>query len=120
MKGIVEHVAHLVATKRRAPRAARSEFLGEATGDQHYEIKTSLGRALKGLPNVRAAYLARVADGSQLVICVRTEVGYDECVIRAAGTVGAVASGRIIVRFIDERQERELRRICAPFYAGMA
>jgi len=104
--------------KRRAPRAARSEFLGEAAGDQHYELKTSLSRALRGLPNVRAAYLARVADVPELAICVRTEIGYDECVIRAAETAVAVASGRVIVRFIDERQERELRRVCTPFYAG--
>ena len=104
--------------KSKAPAAERCEF-SEATDAMHCELKARLSTALKGLPNVRAAYLARVAGKTELAICVRTEIGYDECVVRAAGNVTSVAPGTVRVRFIDESQERELRRVCAPFYAGM-
>ena len=80
-----------------------------------------LARAFKGLPNVRSAYLARVSHGSSigLTICVRTEIGLDQCVLRGVTTaVEALdeSAPSIEVLFIDEVQESKLRRVCAPFY----
>ena len=51
----------------------------------------------------------------------RTELGHDQCVMRCAETAFAsltTGSPAVEILFIDEAQERELRRVCAPFYAG--
>ena len=109
------------AGKQVGPVAPRIGFLGEQ-GAPDYELKTQLSRAFKGLPNVRTAYLARVAEGqsTDLRLCVRTELGYDRCVLRSADAAFAsLPSERktLEVLFVDENQERELRRVCAPFYA---
>ena len=94
---------------RRAGRAALRAQDAAVTG-------------FKGLPNVRAAYLARVADGPStgLRLCVRTELGYDRCVLRSADAAFAslpIERKTLEVLFVDEEQERELRRVCVPFYA---
>jgi hypothetical protein len=110
------------AGKQPAPLVPRVGFLGEQ-GAPQYELKTRLAQAFKQLPNVRAAYLARVSDGGGSIglrLCVRTELGYDRCVQRSADAAFAsMAKGREVVDvlFIDEGQERELRRVCAAFYA---
>jgi hypothetical protein len=109
------------AGKQVAASVPRIGFLGEQ-GSPHYELKTQLSRAFKGLPNVRTAYLARVAEGPStgLRLCVRTELGYDRCVLRSADAAFAalpIEPQTLEVLFVDEEQERELRRVCAPFYA---
>ena len=111
------------AGKQRSQVAARLGFLGEQ--EPQYELKTRLARSFRGLPNVRAAYLTRVSDGKSvgLRLCVRTELGHDECVMRCAERAFAsLATGNCAVQvlFIDAGQELELRRVCAPFYAGNA
>jgi hypothetical protein len=108
-------------SKRQAPAASRSGFLGEQ-GAAHYELKARLAQAFKGLPNVRAAYLARTSRdaSSGLRLCVRTELGFDRCVLRAAeAALGSVSHVGEIgdVLFVDEAEEKELRRVAAPFYA---
>jgi len=72
------------AGKQPSPADARLGFLGEQ--EPQYELKTRLARSFKGLPNVRAAYLTRVTDGASvdLRLCVRTELGHDQCVMRCA------------------------------------
>ena len=109
------------AGKQRSPVGARLGFLGEQ--EPQYELKTRLARSFRGLPNVRAAYLTRVSDGASvgLRLCVRTELGHDECVLRCAESAFAslaTGSPAVDILFIDAGQERELRRVCAPFYAG--
>ena len=109
------------AGKQPSPADARLGFLGEQ--EPQYELKTRLAQSFKGLPNVRAAYLTRVCDGASvdLRLCVRTELGHDQCVMRCAETAFAslrTGSPAVEILFIDETQERELRRVCAPFYAG--
>ena len=111
------------AGKQRSPVAARLGFLGEE--EPQYELKTRLAQSFRGLPNVRAAYLTRVSDGMsvRLRLCVRTELGHDQCVMRCAESAFAsLAPGcaAVDILFIDETQERELRRVCVPFYAGRA
>jgi hypothetical protein len=109
------------AGKQQPPVGSRLDFLGEQ--EPQYELKTRLAQSFRGLPNVRAAFLTRVSDGTTVTLrlCVRTELGRDQCVLRCAESAFAcmaMGTSAVEILFIDEGQERELRRVCAPFYAG--
>jgi hypothetical protein len=113
-------VRNFFARKQPGPVTPRAGFLGEQ-GAPHYELKARVAQAFKGLPNVRAAYLARMSHGesTRLRLCVRTELGFDRCVLRSAETaLASLAQEREVVEllFVDEAEERELRRVAAPFY----
>ena len=114
---------------RRPDRIARGsgpiEFLGDKDSCIEQEIKSQLRECFRQYPNVRTAYLSRVSHGSSvpesIAVCVRTEVGADQCVLRDARRIMSTIVGVgsfVEVVFIDASQESHLRSRCLPFFGG--
>lgn len=106
-------------TERREPRI---EFLGEQDGGPERKLKELLVALFQRRPAVRRAYLARVgfapsaapsvalclapssAEGSTLVEEVRKEFTFFS------------ADAYLDILFLSEEQERDLQRVCPPFF----
>ena len=107
--------------KPRSFRVGRLHFIGEQVGAVEQDLMSSLGRELNGHPNVTRAYLARVSYGGSLpvvALCLRAEKE-DESLVRVIGALFASIFSRdehLDVLFLNENQESELARVCAPFF----
>lgn len=99
-------------------------FLGEQDGSPERELKGALVKFFAKDGCVEAAYLARVAyenTSQSVALCIRSRFGEDPAL---AGEVGRIFSGlfgaheHLDIVFVSEPQERELQRVCCPFFAN--
>lgn len=103
-------------------QVSQLQFLGEQDGGPERELKERLVEYLRQSSKVQAAYLARVAYGGSAVnvaLCVRSEGGPDRDVAESAGRIFASMFGRhehMDVIFVDQGQESQLAKVCAPFF----
>jgi hypothetical protein len=112
------------AVGRSVERQPEFRFARPTDGTIERKLKASLSERLRGNPNVTAAYLARIRrSGSAhdlLALCVRTEVGPDQHVVRLAHDVcGSVGIERppVEVIFLSAGLERDLCKTCTPFFS---
>ena len=99
-------------------------FVGEQTGPAENEMKDRLRRLFALTPQiVRRAYLARVSFGEQsavsVVLCVRHIASIEETLQKGFKHMFSEILRR--GNFYDwlilgEEHERELRKVCEPFY----
>ena len=95
-------------------------FLGEQDGPAERDFKAAVRHVLTG--RVRAAYLARVVypgeTDESVSICLRS-AGPQESTADQIGEVFAemfTGSQHLDVVFLDEEAERELSKVCQPFF----
>ena len=103
-------------------QVGRLVFLGEQDGPVEYQLKDRLAQAvLVGSPIARA-YLARVEPDAEsgVALCLRGVAGgADRHIVRKVAEVfGEIFGARehLDIVFVSEAQERELRRVCTPFW----
>jgi hypothetical protein len=113
--------------RKRRPRAGSFvakaiRFVGEQDGVPERELKERVAPLLVGSGAVERAYLARVAYGSSspevVALCLRA-TRPEDALLGEIGVVFASMFGRdqhLDMLFIDGDQDRELARVCPPFY----
>ena len=101
----------------------RIEFLGEQIGAVEDEIKERFCAVFDQVPTVQAAYLARLSygepQGYSVALCVRSTTGCDDRLQERLGRVFAAMfkfDQCLDILFLQDDQERDLRKICRPFY----
>lgn len=96
-------------------------FLGEQDGPPERELKNQLVAVVLGGSQIQRAYLARIeADGERCVaLCLRGPADM-EIVRQVFGVFGGIfgAHEHLDTLFLDESEEHDLRRVCAPFYSN--
>jgi len=113
--------------KRQRPPEVRTErkirFVGEQDGPPERDLKELLVPELVSSA-VKRAYLVRVAyddpSSQEVALCVRgTE---SAALVRTVAAHFATVFGRethLDILFLTEPQERELSRVCRPFYGAV-
>ena len=105
-----------------APRNV--DFIGEQTDPADEQRKARLRLIFEQTPRVfRRAYLARVSYGepgvSSVVLCVRNIDSIEQTLHKGFKHMFGEISRRgdfYDCMIMDEEQERELRKVCKPFY----
>lgn len=104
------------------PPAGELHFLCEHDGPPEQELKRKLSAVFEIRPDVEAAYLAMVANGSNrgVALCVTgvADPGRLE-IVKAVGTVFATlfsAQQHLDIVFPTDSQIVQLGRVCRPFY----
>jgi hypothetical protein len=97
-------------------------FVCEQDGEPERELKDALTVTLRAFPHVRRAYLARVqfGDSPDLVVTLCLSADEDPRVVEAVSFDfrALFDSSQILdVMFLREGRERDLERVCRPFYA---
>ncbi len=119
----------LFKSKRNAPLVVTRPdltFLGEQDGPIEREFKAALSLAYKELPQVRSAYLAKVAPTSEtdpaVLLCIKAGEREDSTVLEHSV---AIFQGMFSVEvpldilFLDAATELRVRRVCSPFYGAL-
>jgi len=106
-------------------REGKAEFLGEQTGSVEDTLKRDLILEFATRPDIRRAYLARVAFEGQsepaMALCIVSRRPNDQAVV---GRVGEIARRRFTkdavldVLFVTAEQDAELSRVCRAFYSA--
>jgi hypothetical protein len=123
-KAFEQHAASLRSD--RSPQTLHlgvPHFVGEQDGIPERELKSQLIRIFESDLLVWKAYLARAdfgaGTGVRVVLCLRRTTGPDKrLVARIAKTFASLfrSSDALDILFIDSDQERELDKLCPPFY----
>jgi len=99
------------------------QFCGEQDGPPERELKERLAQFFERDQSVKIAYLANVIYGGQpsasVALCLRTQFGRDRGLAEKIGGVFASIFGPreyLDIIFLDDKQEAELAKICAPFF----
>ena len=111
-----------IETRRRS----RVRFVAEQVGEREDELKTALVRRWleQGDGRPLRAYLIRVTYGrgreTGFALCIASEKDMENSLVESAaaafhGTVGRRES--LDTFFVDEREERRLRKVCCPFFS---
>jgi hypothetical protein len=97
-------------------------FLGSQDGAPESRLKAKLVEVLKDDRNVRAAYLAKVAYGdaaqTSVALCLSSS-SPNEATVSKAGSAFASMFGaheHLDFLFLSNDQEKELAKVCAPFF----
>jgi hypothetical protein len=108
-------------------REGRMEFLGEQSGSVEDTLKRDLILEFVTRPPIRRAYLATVAAGPDRppasAVCVLSDLGDDRSLVVRVGEIlrrrfGADAMPDVL--FLTAEQDRDVARVCAPFYVRPA
>jgi hypothetical protein len=96
-------------------------FIREQDGKPERILKSRLTECFKKRSDVQRAYLAQIISGdlSGVALCLKTQHGPDETLVREIGAVFAgifVRQEHLDVMFLSETQESALTSVCAPFY----
>lgn len=99
-------------------------FLCEQDGPPELLLKGRVAAFFREINTVQRAYLARVTygDGNNagVAMCIRAYVGFDEWLVQVVGEIFASIFGaheHLDIVFLDSAQERELSKICKPFFS---
>ncbi len=112
--------------KRRFRQIPRDDlrFVGEVDGDLARTLKYYMYATFSFfLPQVEAAYLARIAtdcDGPPIVLCLRTDPPGDPMVferVQSSAREILLDGDELCIVFLDDVLERRVRTVCEPFYA---
>lgn len=102
-------------------------FVAEQVGVPEDELKSAIVRQWldEGEERRLRAYLARVAyargTDTSIALCLASDRDADERLIEAAAAAFRGISGQrehLDIFFVDERQERRLRKVCCPFFSS--
>ena len=119
----------LDAWSRRAieRREGRVDFLGDDTGQVEETLKRELILEFSTRPDIRRAYLAKVAFQPQaeraLALCIVSTRPDDRSLIMRVGDIVRRRPGAEIpmdILFITPEQEADLAHVCSPFYSAGA
>lgn len=115
---------HRLRTKSHVAKTMR--FVGEQDGVPEREFKERVVPLLDGNAVVERGYLARVGYDSSssdvVALCLLAQSPQD-ALLREIGAVFASMFRReqhLDILFIDRDQERELSRVCSPFFEAIA
>ncbi len=117
----------LDAWSRRAVsrREAQVAFLGEQSGPVEDTFKRDLILEFATRPDIRRAYLARVAFQDEtepaVALCILSKRPDDQSVVTRVGDIAKRRFSNdapIDILFLAEAQDADLARVCRPFYSG--
>ena len=108
--------------KQRIERTVR--FVGEQDGPIERRLKADLLTVLNARPNIKSAYLARVAydnnpKAQEVALALRSVSGDDRDLVPQVGECFARYFRRDVhmdILFLSDHQETEVGAVCAPFY----
>lgn len=118
---------HKVAVQGMRPpetlHVAQVRFLGEHDGIPERVLKDQLTSTFEGDERLWKAYLARVDRGSDttvgVTLCLRVASGSEAALVKSIGEVFAAlfrSRETLDILFLDTELDRELARVCKPFY----
>jgi hypothetical protein len=117
----------LDAWSRRAisRREGRVEFLGEHSGSVEDTLKRELILEFATRPDIRRAYLARVAfqPGGEpaVALCILSKRPEDQAIVTRVGEIYSRRFSKdavLDVIFITDEQNADLALVCRPFYSA--
>jgi hypothetical protein len=116
--------------RNRDPRLRqerRIEFLGEQDGVGERELKASLQATFRHHPEVLRAYLARIgfspAAEPSVALCLACKDADRSRIMDDVGQVFGLlfsSENHLDIVFLNEEQEDDLKRVCAPFFDASA
>ena len=102
------------------------EFIGEQDGSVEREFKAELVQAFQRLPQVKAAYLAKVtptaANDPGVLLCINTGQREDTTALKESAAIFRRmfrVDVPLDILFLDAATELRVRRVCAPFYGAL-
>ena len=105
----------------------RFRFVAEQVGEPEDELKSAIvqGWLEQGDRRPLRAYLAQVAYArdreTSVALCIASDEDTDEQFVKIAAAAFRGIFGRheyLDIFFVDERQERRLRKTCCPFFSS--
>jgi hypothetical protein len=103
-------------------------FLCEQDGVSEQLLKGDCGKFFITVPSVNKAYLSRVTYGdrnsSEVALCISTAINIEkekqDLVKRIEGMFAKLFSKdtHLDIIFLEAEQEKELNKVCKPFYIG--
>jgi hypothetical protein len=108
-------------------REGRVAFLGEQSGGVEDTLKRDLILEFATRPDIRRAYLARVAfqpeNASSIAVCIVSTRPEDKSFVIRVGELVRRRFPRdaeLDVLFLTAEQEAEVAAVCRPFFSGAA
>jgi hypothetical protein len=112
---------HSHAPQRLTPPTTK--FVGEQDGDSERDLKGCFSELFRQEVMVQSAYLARAEHGDgtgiHVTLAIRRRGGEDRSLISKLSRIFGDMFGsheHLDMMFVGEDQERELQKVCVPFY----
>ena len=120
--GMLDEWSRRAISRREGP----VEFLGGQNGSVEDMVKRDLTLEFATRPDIRRAYLARVAFPPQtetaLAVCILSKRPDDQAVVARVGDIlrrRFAKEAALEILFLTPEQDVELARVCRPFFSGV-